>query len=337
LIALVRTVPDRGPLALPVPVASAGGKSAVSLLAFYDFPREDARGKELSGIVWDDARRSLWAIRDGAPQLVELRPSADWTRWSFGEQLDLTLPIEWDGEGIALTGTGGFFIANEFGPYLLELDARGGLVAQASLPAHFDRIRRNLSLESLSLTPDGRYLFTGNEAALEGDGALATLDAGTLTRIVRYDRVTTALVEFAYRTDPIFARGESGDRGMVEIAALSENDILVMERSFVAGVGNNVRIYRVSLAGASNAVAVENLAPDTRALAKTLLVDLTELPESGFPPPLQQQPHRALDNFEGLALGPRLPDGRRLLFVVSDDNARATQTPRILVLAVDGL
>jgi hypothetical protein len=37
------------------------------------------------------------------------------------------------------------------------------------------------------------------------------------------------------------------------------------------------------------------------------------------------------------ALGPTLADGRRLVFVTSDDNAQASQVARVLVLAVRGL
>lgn len=42
-------------------------------------------------------------------------------------------------------------------------------------------------------------------------------------------------------------------------------------------------------------------------------------------------------NYEALSLGPSMPDGTRFLFVTSDDNASATQVPRILVLAIRGL
>jgi 3-phytase/alkaline phosphatase D len=243
----------------------------------------------------------------------------------------------WDAEGIVIKTEGGYFISNEFGPRVFELDARGQVVSELPLPAHFSGIRTNLALESLSLTPDGRYLFTANEAALEGDGPVASPAQGTLVRIARYDRVTRTLVEYAYRTDPVFAPGEGGDRGLVEIVALSDGELLTMERSFVPNVGNNVRIYRVGLAGAADVSRMDNLAPNTPVVQKTLLADLAELPDPGFPEPLQAQPARILDNFEGMTLGPLLPDGRQILFLISDDNSRDTQTPRILVLAVEGI
>ena len=41
-----------------------------------------------------------------------------------------------------------------------------------------------------------------------------------------------------------------------------------------------------------------------------------------------------MDNYEGMALGPVLPDGRRSLILVTDDNNRPDQVARILVLGI---
>jgi hypothetical protein len=124
---------------------------------------------------------------------------------------------------------------------------------------------------------------------------------------------------------------------VVDIVPLSGTDLLILERTFIPDVGNDVRIYRASVAGAANVLNMENLTTQTPAIAKTLLVDLGALPDAEFPMPRQPQPNRILDNYEAMTLGPVLPDGRQVLFVVSDDNKRDTQTPRVLVLAVAGL
>ncbi len=315
--------------------ALAGGGPGVSLLAFYDFPRDDPRAVELSGITWDNVSQTLYAISDNTPAIVPLRPSAGYRTWSFGDVIAVSVPEQWDGEGIVRID-GGFFISNEFGPRVFALDAAGQTTAEVPLPAHFGRILRNRSLESLTITPDQRYLFTANETALDGDGPQPTQSAGTTVRILRYDRLTRDQVEYAYRTDTVFAPGEGGV-GVVDMVALSATDLLVMERQFVPDTGNAIRIYRVGLAGAPNVIGIENLSESTPVVAKSLLVDLTSLPDAGIPEPRQPQPNRLLDNFEGLALGPLLADGRRALFVISDDNGSAAQTPRILVLAVSGL
>ena len=56
-----------------------------------------------------------------------------------------------------------------------------------------------------------------------------------------------------------------------------------------------------------------------RPVSKRLLVDFKDL--------IPRWPRELanLDNFEALAFGPPLPDGRRTLIVASDDNFRATQ------------
>ena len=326
--------PAGAPGSTEAAAATTGGGVPVTLLAWYDFPRDDPRSVELSGIAWDAATRTLYAISDDAPKIVPLRPSADYRTWAFGDVIPVSIPEEWDGEGIVLTENG-FFISNEVGPHVYELDRAGQALAEVPLPAHFRRILRNRALESLTLSPDGRYLFTANETALEGDGPQPSDAVGTTVRILRVDRTSLAAMEYAYRTDPVFAPGE-GIVGVVDMAALSATELLVMERHFVVEVGNAIRIYRVGLAGATNVIEVANLSAQTPALAKTLLLDLASLPDAEFPTPRQPQPNKVLDNFEGLALGPALADGR-LLFVVSDDGGSEQQTPRILVLTAAGL
>ena len=74
------------------------------------------------------------------------------------------------------------------------------------------------------------------------------------------------------------------------------------------GVGIEIKLFAVSLAGLPDVAELDP--PASLALPtaqKTLLLDFADL---GLP----------LDNFEGMAFGPPLPDGRRPLFIVSDDN-----------------
>ena len=105
---------------------------------------------------------------------------------------------------------------------------------------------------------------------------------------------------------------------------------------YQSDIGNTVRLFRVSVAGAADVSSVAALGADTAALQKQLVVDLATLPSEGFTHP-STQPNPILDNYEGLSLGPTLSDGRRLLFVTSDDNAQAVQVARVLVLAIRGL
>jgi hypothetical protein len=331
---LARALTTPGTVQRAAVAVSASGSGSVTLLAWFDLPRDDPRSVELSGIAWDDATRTLFAISDNMPEIVPLRPTPDYRAWFFGEVIRVDVPAQWDGEGIVLVEEG-FAIANEFGPHVFLVDRGGRATAELPLPEHFSRILRNRAFEALTISPDGRSIFVANETALDGDGPQPSETTGTTVRILHIDRNTLRAAEYAYRTDAVFAPGEGGNVGVADMAALSEHELLVLERHFVPNTGNTVRIYRVGLAGAADVIDVENLSTETPTVPKTLLVDLAALPDGGVPPLRQPQPNRLLDNYEGLALGPLLPDGRRVLFVISDDNGNPMQTPRILVLAAN--
>ena len=90
------------------------------------------------------------------------------------------------------------------------------------------------------------------------------------------------------------------------------------------------RAAAVSLAGATDVSSLESLKGQTDILpaAKTLLVDLSEV--NGLSTDLGP----SLDNFEGMTFGPRLPDGRATVLVVSDDNFRESQRTWFLLFAI---
>jgi hypothetical protein len=118
---------------------------------------------------------------------------------------------------------------------------------------------------------------------------------------------------FAASTDP----NVPADNGVTSLVwvqhLLAGYDLLVLERAFAAGVGNDVNIYLVQFADATDVRDVEALpSPYTgRTASKTLLANISAL---GVKP----------DNLEALALGPRLPNGNLTLIVMADDNFNAT-------------
>jgi 3-phytase len=98
-----------------------------------------------------------------------------------------------------------------------------------------------------------------------------------------------------------------------------------MERSFsvgAPGTGNTIKLYEVSLRGATDVNGVRSLqdVECLRPARKRLLLDLDEL---GIP----------LDNVEGLTFGPRLRGGRRSVVLVSDNNFAPTQFTQFLLFA----
>jgi hypothetical protein len=252
-------------------------------------------------------------------------------RWSFTK----TIPVSCDGtldlEGIVLTKDG-FILASESGPRVVEVGRDGGFVREITLPERFRDARSNKALESLALSPSGRYLFTTTEVALPRDGDVATLEAGTRVRIVRIDRETGKIDEYAYATDP--SPYAHGDWGVADLAATSDNELLVLERGWARARGNTARVHHVTIDDHSTTCSgIDALSAATPALTKKLYVDLGRLVATGLPTPKQPQQNALMDNFEGLALGPKLDDGRHSLIIISDDNGHSNQVARILVLA----
>lgn len=301
----------------------------VALWSFFDLP-EDPRSRELSGICWDVATRTLWAVQDEAPRIVSLRPEDDLHRWSFGESVSVNVPGPLDLEGLVVVPEG-FIVCSEDGPRILEIDREGMLRSEIHVPARFRDARANKSLESLTVSPSGRYLYTTSEAALERDGAMATQAAGTRVRILRLERNKGEVSEHVYTTDPALRDG--GDHGVADLCALSDEELLVLERGWMKGAGNTACIYRVTLQDRASCLGVATLPVFGPTLEKTLVADLALLSADGLPAPKQPQSNPILDNYEGLTIGPVLRDGRPTIIVVSDDNGRSDQVARILVLA----
>jgi 3-phytase len=115
--------------------------------------------------------------------------------------------------------------------------------------------------------------------------------------------------------------------GLVELLPMNNEFLLAMERSFsvgAPGTGNTIKLYRVAVPGADDingAASLAGIVDSIQPVEKTLLLDLDTL---GIP----------LDNVEGMAFGPNLPDGRRSLVLVSDNNFAPAQFTQFLLFAV---
>ena len=166
--------------------------------------------------------------------------------------------------------------------------------------------------------PNGRFFFTATENALVQDGPPATVAAGSPSRLLRYNLQRGELDrQYVYWTDPIaeppVPANQFAVNGLVEVLPLNNQFMLAMERSFsvgAPGTGNTIKLYDVALPGADDVNGFDSLATllaGIQPVEKTLLLDLDEL---GIP----------LDNLEGMTFGPDLPDGRRSLILVSDNN-----------------
>lgn len=190
--------------------------------------------------------------------------------------------------------------------------------------------RNNLSYEGLTFAADGQSLWVAMEGPLVQDGEPPTPQAGALARFTQYDRGGKLLRQVAYPIDPIPARpgaGRYADNGVSEILALDAARLLVLERSAVqasdGSFSNYVRLYVADLTQATDVASLASLADaKVQATAKRLVLDLNTLGLA------------RLDNFEGLAWGPKLANGNDTLVLVSDDNFNPAQQTLLLAFEV---
>jgi len=180
--------------------------------------------------------------------------------------------------------------------------------------------RQNLVLEGLTFAAGGSLLVSALEGPLLEDGPLATTEQGQTSRITVQSRSGRIFGQYAYEQEPLFAAGTGGSTGVSSILAVDATHYYVLERSFVSGAGNKVRIYEIDLAGATNVLG-KSLA-DAKPVRKKLVADLAGYPLS------------KVDNIEGMTWGPKLPDGRRTLILVSDNNFSASQITQVVAFAV---
>ncbi len=324
--------------------------------------RPDVGG--LSGAYYDARRQRLFAVSDDRerPRLVTLEVTvSSGVRITTREVVPLQLPHQGrrtlDAEGVAPAPNGHLYVSsegnaadpNEPAPGVYEYTRQGRFVRSLPLPRRYlgsgdgSGMRDNGAFEGLTVSPDGRRLFAATESSLRQDGEAPGFEHGAISRLLVYDLpfVGAAPREYAYRIDPVprpqaFAEAE-GEIGVAEILALSSRELLVLERGYVREVAlrgarsaNSIRIYHVTLTADADVTGRTSLLeqPPAAVLKKTLVLDgATIAPE--LSPQL-----RALENFEAMTFGPRLPDGSPSLMLISDDNFSERQVTAVVVLAL---
>jgi 3-phytase/alkaline phosphatase D len=253
-------------------------------------------------------------------------------------------PLSLDPEGMALTHDDQLVVTSEgdtarlIPAFVRTFDLQGRSVGSLPVPAYFDPttdgssgIRGNLALESAGVTPNGKFLFAGMEGALFQDGPAASLAGGSPARLLQYDLRSGKLVaQIVYPVGPIVEPsvppGLFAVNGLVELLPLDSGTLLALERSFSVGAGNTIRLYLVETRRATDVGRFPSLAgrlDEIRTVKKRLLLDLDVL---GI----------RLDNVEGIAFGPDLPDGRRSLVLVSDNNFDPAAFTQFLAFAYSG-
>jgi hypothetical protein len=316
----------------------------------------------LSSITYDRARGVYYTLSDDPSQFQPARfytVAIDLSRGRLSDAdvsfRDVTTLLAPDGkpypaqgidpEGLVLTCDRRLVLTSEgftdrlIPPFVREYSLDGRFLREFPVPSpfqprldHSSGVRPNLAFESAGVTPSCRDFFTATENALYQDGPAATIANGSPARILRYDLRTRALErQWVYETDPVFQppvpATQFSVNGLDELLPLNDEFLIGMERSFsvgAPGTGNTIKLYEISLPGATNVNGAFSLAgrlDRIRFARKRLILNLDDL---GIP----------LDNVEGITFGPRLPDGRRSLVLVSDNNFAPTQFTQFLLFAL---
>lgn len=226
--------------------------------------------------------------------------------------------LVWSSEGERIVNEKDTILNN---PGIYEIDMNGQYLDSFALPSQFimhateNGPRRNGVFEGLGFTPGYKYMFVSLEEPRYEDGPRAEVNAGSYTRIIKFDNNTRQpIAQYAYKLEPVAypAIPEQGFKvnGISDIMVLSDHTLLSIERSFSVGVKDcTIKVFLTDLKGATDISHINSLQTDTRfkPATKTLLLDFASL-------------GKYIDNIEGVTFGPVLPNGHQSLVFVADNN-----------------
>jgi hypothetical protein len=258
-----------------------------------------------------------------------------------------------DPEGIRVSPHGTFYISDEYGPYLFEFNRQGHLLRRIEVPSKFlisnpssdpntellgnsAGRQGNRGMEGLAISPDGRTLFGIMQNALIQDHGLnpGTTDRlGMNNRMLKIDLLTGETHEYVYVLDAI-NRGQ----GVCEILAINDHEFLVVERDNRSNLQTPPQaptrktIYKIDLTGATDVSGIASLPAGAlpagvTPVSKQLFINLLD-PDLNLAATIPEK-------IEGLAWGPDLPDGRHVLYVISDNDLNPSLATQIYAFAID--
>ncbi len=192
------------------------------------------------------------------------------------------------------------YIGNEETATIEEFDALNGKAIRSQQVSDYMRLGvENRKIESLTYDPSADCLFTCNEGPLQGDPE-------QMVHIRRYTPELKEVGEYTYILDDPLSEVTIGDKyhafGVAELLALGDGTLLVLEREFLVaptGIDSWVtnKIFRI-----------------TPGLQDKQFVTgwRTQLNVDDF----------TLANYEGMCLGPKLPNGRQVVILCADSQNR---------------
>ncbi|MBX3016700.1 MAG: esterase-like activity of phytase family protein [Bdellovibrionaceae bacterium] len=334
---------------LPAHIAEETAPPKLELLGVFEIPGTEEFQKTrvggLSGLVWDESQKIFWAVSDDRGRVNEPRvygfeftPPAKGKEpaWKLAKVVTLKDPKSdpknkktvWDFEGIALLPWGNWLIVSEgdmnqkprVNSRVMEFKLSGEFVRDYEVPADYLATpsgrqktgpRNNFSFEGLAGHADGNHWVVASELGL-------LQDKGEVTRLLEYTQTEAWVLkpgrEWFYPLSPASAgTGAPLVIGVSEVLHARDQEWWVMERGAgisVSGLTFRAELFRVELG-------------TNQELTKTPLLNFGNMGA------------KFARNFEALSWGPTLPDGRRLLVVLSDNNLEKNEPTVFATFAVD--
>ncbi|MBM9888860.1 MULTISPECIES: esterase-like activity of phytase family protein [Deefgea] len=192
-----------------------------------------------------------------------------------------------DPEGIVADKNGKLWVVDEYGPFLMHVDAASGKVLKqlapgAGLPEVLKHRQPNRGFEAVAVTPNGK-VYAMLQSTLNIDGE--TKSTAQFIRLVEFDPSTGATRMLAYPLD-VDAYKKTGDAKIGDLVAIDNTRFALIEQG--KGKDKKLRnvLYVIDIAGADNLVAIDGKEPEfaskdalanVKMIRKQRVLDLREL------------------------------------------------------------
>ncbi len=255
-------------------------------------------------------------------------------------------PVRLDPEGLRVSPKGTFYISDEYGPRLMEFSRTGRLIRELTMPAHYQCAcpgmtwreevpnnetgrQPNRGMEGLAISGDGSRLFGMMQSPLLQDCQRVDKTAEPLGRNCRlpvFSANGELEAEYVYQLDNERLK-------LNEIVECGPDQLLTIERDGLSGTSAKCKnLMLISLREATNVAGraealTDESAKGIRAVKKQVLLNLLD-------PKWHLAGDQMPEKIESLAFGPDLPDGRRLLIVVSDNDFEMDHPTHVYAFAI---
>lgn len=239
----------------------------------------------------------------------------------------------WSSEGERIVNSEKIILEN---PAVTEIKPDGDYIDTFQLPPQLimhateTGPRQNGVFEGLTFSQDYKSLFVSVEEPLYQDGLPAgTGDSAGTVRIIKFDMNTKKPVaQFAYIIDrvahPAITPSSFKINGISDILSFDKNKLLVIERSYSTGrLSCTIKVFVADMTSAANINDVASLKnKQVKTVSKKLLLNMDDL---GI----------YIDNIEGVTFGPTLPNGKKSLIFIADNNFNPLEQTQFLLFEIE--